>query len=1221
MRILLTLVAVVGWLTAASSQAILNSWKPVSKEAVALPESAARISEPREYGAFSLDYESLRAALADAPREFSAEAASGKFRVQIPRADGSLETFVMSQTPVAEPGLAARYPEIQTYSGYLLREPATRLRATCSPYTGFRALIHRADKGLESIEPIASGQNQYYVAYDWHDFPIDHAGLLVKAENPPGYEPGIRPYLPDPGPAERGLNDLCPVQLRIYRFAVSCTGEFAEDMCAPNPLSKATVLAKIMDITNQLNTIYEGELAIRLVLIDEEDKCIFLDKNTDPFTGESVGTWMNINPTVLNDALGTPDKFDIGHVFARYLGGDALGVSGGDCCTQFKGRGASAGNLTGVNSGTYGPNFLSTVGQEIGHAWAGGHTWSHCSANNQFSPNSACEPGSGSTIMSYAGACGTDDVQGYADLYYQACSILEMKNFIDNGTGATCGTLVSTGNNCPTAIILHPDGLFLPINTPFELKGSGVDPDNDPINYAWDEIDHGQMAALGTPTGTSPLFRSFPPGPSPNRTFPRIQVIVSNTPSKTEVLPTYNRDLTFCFVVRDNKAGGGGIGYDTILFKSTTTAGPFLVTTPNAASAVWKVGEYQSVVWDVANTTNALVNCQAVNIRLSTDGGLTYPITLASNVPNNGKHCVLVPDNVTTKARVRVEAADNVFFDISNNNFKIEAPAAPGFALCPAESKTQICLPQTYSISISTNAFLGFNELITLSATGLPSGAIATFSPNPVPAGMESVMTIDFPAGLAESVSDVTVQGTSGSATATTILTTTIISNDFSAFALTSPANGATSVEQSPTLFWNGVPDADKYEAQIATNPSFEPSTLKGANSNLAQDSFNTPTVLDKGQLYFWRVRPKNDCGFGPWSEIFVFSTVVDNCVTLSAQDVPKNISANGTPTVESKITVPSGGTISDVNIKTIQGHHSWFKDLEMHLIGPGGGDVLLFKDKCPGDFNFNFGFDDSGPSQLNCPPSNNGTALRPVDALSIFNGQSAGGDWILRIKDNAVSSGGMVTAFDLELCSSASLNAPFIVNNLTLSLNSGVNALIGNNLLKADDANNTASQLTYTLVTVPAQGYLTINGSGPAVVGAQFTQSDIDNGKLRYYDYGFGTGEDHFRFVISDGEGGFVQGVFVVQPIVGTKEAVAPLAFSLTPNPASSQVRLTLPASQPEASKVGLYDAAGRQLRTWTLEPGATELSLDLHDLPRGAYAVSVENSRTKGTSKLILQ
>jgi PKD repeat protein len=81
----------------------------------------------------------------------------------------------------------------------------------------------------------------------------------------------------------------------------------------------------------------------------------------------------------------------------------------------------------------------------------------------------------------------------------------------------------------------------------------------------------------------------------------------------------------------------------------------------------------------VANTDQAPVSCEEVDIRLSTDGGYTYPVTIVAGVANDGSEEITVPDEATTAARVRVECASNVFFDISDEDFTIEEgePVAP----------------------------------------------------------------------------------------------------------------------------------------------------------------------------------------------------------------------------------------------------------------------------------------------------------------------------------------------------------------------------------------------------------------------------------------------------------------------------------------------------------------------------------------------------------------
>ncbi|MBK8427157.1 MAG: proprotein convertase P-domain-containing protein [Lewinellaceae bacterium] len=857
------------------------------------------------------------------------------------------------------------------------------------------------------------------------------------------------------------------------------------------------------------------------------------------------------------------------------------------------------------------------------HQLSGLHSWSYCPGNEgSLHPINAFEPGSGSTIMSYTKACGSQNIQFQEDPYFHLGNIIQVKTFVAQGDGNLCGESIDTDNNTPTATTDIPaTGLYLPISTPFTLTGSGSDTDGDILTYCWEQYDLGDSNPLGEPDGDSPTFRSYLPVSTPDRTFPRIQTIISNIPSNKEVLPTYNRQLTFRMTVRDNHPVAGAVDWVEIKMRATTTAGPFLVTYPNELVA-WKVGENQIVSWDVANTDGPLVKCKTVNIRLSLNGGQTYPVLLASGVPNTGRYCIQVPNNVTNSARIRVEAADHVFFDISNANFSIQQPATPDFSLCSGNLKEIVCLPNNYTTLVTTSAIQGFDSPITLSALGLPDGATATFSPNPVQPGSSSTMTIEFAQDQPETAFNATVQADAG-ITRSYDLELTIVRNDFSTFELLSPADGASGVNASPALRWNTVPDANVYEVEIATNPSFEAGVLVASAYNVAIDSFDIPNFLNQGQAYYWRARPKNECGAAEWSGPFVFMVQTQTCLTFNATDLPKNISSNGTPTIESKITVPSGGAISSVSVKKVQGYHDFFGDLEVRLVRPTGGNVLLFKSRCSSFAgNFNIAFDNLANTTFACPPPQNNAVSKPAESLTAFNGQDAAGEWILRVKDNAPSSGGQLTGFQLELCSGVSLSGPFIVNNNTLQLPSGSNAAITTGLLKTEDANNSADQLTYTLITVPAFGILQKNGGGAMKAGDQFTQTELDNGAIRYFDYGFNTSTDDFRFAVTDGEGGLASGSFTIQALVsGTKDLQQKIAFDLAPNPAEETVRISFGEALNTDTHINLFNTAGQLLRSQTLSSGNVTLVMQVSDLPQGVYTVLVSNSKATGARKLVVQ
>ena len=105
--------------------------------------------------------------------------------------------------------------------------------------------------------------------------------------------------------------------------------------------------------------------------------------------------------------------------------------------------------------------------------------------------------------------------------------------------------------------------------------------------------------------------------------------------------------MNFRLTARDNRAGGGGVCYDETTVTVNAASGPFVVTVPSATGISWSGGSTQIVTWNVANTNAAPVSCANVSIQLSTDGGLTFPITILASTPNDGNEQITVPTNVT----------------------------------------------------------------------------------------------------------------------------------------------------------------------------------------------------------------------------------------------------------------------------------------------------------------------------------------------------------------------------------------------------------------------------------------------------------------------------------------------------------------------------------------------------------------------------------------------
>ncbi len=1174
--------------------------KPISEETIALPETAERKLVPLRYRAYVLDEQGLLSALSRAPREFTPEASQQRCVIRFPLPDGTEEAFSVWETIQVEPALAQAMPSARTYAGEALGRPGMTVRFS---YTlrGLNAWIFWPDARLSFVEVYAWGQTRYYMAYGEEDLPQE--ARPREADLACGFADDGR-RLQASGVAERGTLGGTPVQLKQYRIIISTTGEFSQDHGG----TRDQVYAALIEYVNRINAIYERDLSIRFILVQATLATIFLNPATDPFTGTDNGTLAAQNQQALEIAGVPLAAYDIGHVFARGGGGIAgLGI----VCQSGKWRACSAG------SGSYGLGFTYVNCHEVGHQLGANHSWNRCGgfAPDQRSGISAYEPGSGSTIMSYAGACGPDNVQGGADMYFHGGTLGEIRKYVDQESGAQCGTLTPTGNNHPSVSLSYSNGFFIPIRTPFELTSMATDADGDVLTYNWEQIDIGPETPLGTQLGNSPLFRSRPAVPVPNRYFPQLSTVINNATDPRELLPDTTRNLTFRLTVRD---GRGGVSFANLSFRATAAAGPFTVAYPNTSGDRWNIGEYAEVRWNVANTNQAPVNCSHVNIRLSTDGGLTYPILLAERVRNDGSHYVKVPDLPTSQARVRVDGADNVFFDISNSNFTLQQPTQPSLTMGLENDDAVLCLPAEHTVTIRTAGVLGFSALVALDiANPLPPGAVATFSQSTLQPGESATLTLDF--------SQVNVEGTfvlqlrattAGTAPIVRPIEIRTIRNDFSGLALTWPPDGATDQELVQTLRWNRGLDAQTYDVQLATNPSFEPSSIVASANNTALDSFQVQAFLNKGQPYFWRVRPRNECGAHAWTEPFFFSTVAERCFVWEATDLPRNISASGTPTIESKINVLSGGIIKNMEVRRVKGYHEFFRDLDVRLISPQGTEVVLWSGRC-GNFNgfFNLRLTDAAPAPFSCPPPNTGMPFQPQQPLAAFNNQNATGVWTLRVKDTQVTSGGTLEQFQLEFCSELTLNPPFLVNNNPLIVEAGNNHPITSDLLLADDADNGPADLTFTLLTVPQYGHLAKNWSAPLRPGDQFTQADINSGAIRFFDYGFRR-DDGFLFVVSDGQGGFFGTPrFRIQTqTVSTREAEGQaLDFQLYPNPAREMAWIALNAPSEQTLNVLLFDSAGRLVQQTFLPSGTTALPLQVSGAPSGLYFVQVGHTVKK--------
>ncbi len=543
-----------------------------------------------------------------------------------------------------EPALASKFPEIRTFRGVACDDPTTTVRFDLTPL-GFHAMVF-SSHSTWFIDPYQRGDTDHYVSYFKHDF------RLPAGARP--FECLVEPSRAKPRPVKRTA--AVGTELRTYRAAVAATGEYT----AFHGGVVASGMAAITTVMNRVNGIYEREFAVLLVLVANNDLLVYTDPDSDPYTNNNASAMLNENQSNIDAVIGDAN-YDIGHALSTGNGGRAyIGVP---CNGGQKARGVS-----GQPSPTGHPFYVDYVAHEIGHQFGGEHsfngTTSSCGGNRVA--GSAYEPGSGSTIMGYAGICEAEDLQEHSDDYFHAVSFDEIVAYTTTGWGNTCATISATGNSPPT--VDAGDSYTIPAQTPFTLTGSADDPDDDPLVYGWEQFDLGDAAPPNTDNGNRPIFRSFLPVATPSRTFPSLADILANTSTLGESLPTTTRTLTFRLTARDLRVGGGGVDHDTVTLSVDGSAGPFVVTNPNTAMTWRNNTEY--VRWDVAATDQSPVACSEVEIRLSLDSGQTFPHLLATTA-NNGSATVSPLAYQTTTARIKVLCSTNIFFDISDADFTI----------------------------------------------------------------------------------------------------------------------------------------------------------------------------------------------------------------------------------------------------------------------------------------------------------------------------------------------------------------------------------------------------------------------------------------------------------------------------------------------------------------------------------------------------------------------
>ena len=632
-----------------------SPWKKVGQRTVSSGAENSGKSNLAKQLLFQLDADELKKELVLTKNNTSKR--SG-VEITIPNVSGVLEKFLVWESSNFEPELQAKHPDIKGYAGVGITDPSASINFSLSP-KGIQTMILRADSGSEFIEADQE-DSSLYVVFSSKDRDRGSLPFVCKTD-----DVALNKQLLSKTAKITANNK----SFKTLRLALSCTGEYT----AYHGGTKVKALAAMNATLTRVNGIFNKDLAVKLILITNNDAIIYTNAITDPYsdaTAGAAGDWSQELQTNLTNVIGN-SNYDIGHLFGATGGGGNAGCIGCVCVNPTTANPIGKGSAyTSPGDGIpQGDAFdIDFVVHELGHQLGANHTFSYELEGTGVN----VEPGSGSTIMGYAGITSDYDVQAASDDYFAYASILQIQT---NLATKTCPVSTTITNNPPT--INAGIDYVIPNGTAFILKGTGSDPERDTISYTWEQNDSAittsgsnSLAVSTKPDG--PLFRSLYPGISPIRYMPLYSNVLSNKlTSKWESVSTVARALHFVLTGRDNAAQGTAqTNSDEMIVNVSGTIGPFAVTSQNTDNISWIQGTSQTITWSV-NGSNALAGSSSVNIKLSVDGGVTFLTTLASNTLNDGSEVITVPNIIAKNCRILIEPVANIYYAVNSTAFAI----------------------------------------------------------------------------------------------------------------------------------------------------------------------------------------------------------------------------------------------------------------------------------------------------------------------------------------------------------------------------------------------------------------------------------------------------------------------------------------------------------------------------------------------------------------------
>jgi hypothetical protein len=1193
-KILTALLLTSGVFASLNTSAQENAWSSYDGFSKFTTDKAvARQSFPKEFKLFNLDLAPLKQKLSSAIN--STQNRSSSTIITLPNADGGMEQFEVFEASNFDAELQARFPEIRAFSGKGITDKYATLKLSISPQ-GIQTMVFRTDRENEFIEPYSQDHHVYAVFKS-----VRNTGQLpwTCTTDDKNTAANLKQII---GSNESNATGNSTGQLKTMRLAQSVTAEYSNYFGATSASQVGLVLAGINATLTRCNGVYERDIALHLNLVAASTNVIYYNASTDPYDAAAAGsggTWNAQLQNTLTSVIGAAN-YDIGHLFGASGGGGNAGCIGCVCVNASKGSGFTS-PADGIPQGD---NFdIDYVVHEVGHQLGANHTFSMSNEGSGVNK----EPGSGITIMGYAGITSQDLAPHSIDAYHQA-SIAQIQA---NLATKTCPVSTNITANNVAPVIGAVSNYTIPKSTPFALTATATDANGDALTYSWEQNDNASSSQTGASSvasatkATGPNWISFRPTASPTRYFPQLSTILAgglitgplpggDAGANTEALSSVARTLNFRLTVRDNAAFSatapvsvGQTAFTDVVVTVNAATGPFAVTAPNTAVS-YAGGSTQNITWSVASTTASPVSCANVKISLSTDGGQTFPTVLVASTPNDGTEALVIPNTPTTTARIKVEAVGNIFFDISNANFTITAgsscgtPTGIGATSITTSGATLGWTASSGAISYDVDYKLTSSSAWTSAATGVTTNSV-------VVSGLASSATYDW------RVRANCASGTSGYTAAQFTTAGVFVCNVPSGL-------GASAITTSgATVSWAAVSGAVSYAVDYKLNSS-------SAWTSAATATTSTSVALSglaSASLYDWRVLTNCSSGTSSYASAqFTTATVPTGCASAFEPNETQATAAAITSGATNSAAISSATDVDYFSITTTGSNN-----IVYNLVGPSGVDFDLY-------------IYNSAGTQLGSGTSGTATETVTLNAQAAgtyyikvigYSGANSTTCYTIKATATAVATG-CQSAYDVSTNGTTSGAA-------TIPLNTNVTGLIS----PSADVDNykfvitTGGTITVTLGTLPGDYDLKLLNSAGTQVG--ISQNGSTTAETISYTAAAGT---YYAQVYGYNGANSSTVCYTLKVATGTATKnetplISKATLQVYPNPAISSINISLLGEISKQSTLQITDAKGMVVKELKVKNSIE--SINVANLAKGVYIVKVLNGTNVLTSKFVKQ